>query len=372
MNRRIWLQQSALTLTGLSIAGSKPALARRVAHKVTPHLATAIRLNANENPYGPSALAQEAMQKALARSNRYPGDLEEELISRIAEQEGLTPDHVLLGPGSSELLELAGTWFGKPGVEILTADITFSLLQTYARRAGAQVVEVPLDTNFRYDLAAIQRKLKEATGLVYIVNPNNPTSTALPAEVLLSFCQKTAAHTPVMVDEAYLEFVAEPNYPSMVQCIPQGHDVLVVKTFSKIYGLAGLRVGYLLAQPERIAALKALQFGWFNQSNVALAAAMATYQEEGFISLSRRKNEEAREITRAALRSMDIIPAQSETNFIFFEIPKERFSPDLTPLMAEHNLIIRSAPNPQGFWYRVSMGRPDEMEMFAKTFTSLL
>ncbi|HAA16466.1 MAG TPA: hypothetical protein DCE41_34075 [Cytophagales bacterium] len=370
MDRRNWLRQSALALTGLSLGG--PTLLAQQSTLLSFNRVPSIRLNANENPYGPSAAATQAMKEALATSNRYPGELERTLRHRIAEAECVTPDHVLLGPGSSELLELAGTWFGNPGVEILTADLTFSLLQTYARRAGAKVVEVPLDKDFRYDLPGLSDQIKETTALVYVVNPNNPTSTALPGDSLLQFCRKTAPHTPVMVDEAYLEFVEETNYPSTVRCLQEGLDVLVVKTFSKIYGLAGLRVGYLLAQPERVTALQALQFGWYNQSNVALAAALATYQDQEFIGFSKQNNEEARALTRKTLEAVGITAAVSETNFMFFQVPKERFAQDITPLMAEHNLLIRSAPNPLGYWYRVSMGKPAEMEAFARAFTTIL
>ncbi|HET9452014.1 MAG TPA: histidinol-phosphate transaminase [Aggregicoccus sp.] len=320
---------------------------------------TAVRLSANENPYGPSAAAQRAAREAVARGNRYvPREAQEALVRTIAEREGLSAEHVVLTAGSTELLCTAAAAFGVGGSHVLCSDEVFPVLPRYAERLGARVERVPMTEGKAHDLAALEARVSAQTRLVYVCNPSNPTGTVVPTESLRRFCARVSAHAPVLVDEAYVEYLEEPA--SMVELLRQGHDLVISRTFSKVYGLAGLRIGYGLARPQVAERLRALRMSL--PSPVALAAARASLLDPAFVTLSRTRNAQARAWTARALDALGVRYIPSHANFLYFRAP----SRELPAQLLRRGVAITHTAEPlHSDWARVSIGTLPEMRAFA-------
>ncbi|MDH4023709.1 MAG: histidinol-phosphate aminotransferase family protein, partial [Gammaproteobacteria bacterium] len=237
------------------------------------------RLVANENPYGPSASARRAIAEVLATAWQYPMGNDQALKKLIASREGLSPRHIMIAEGSGEILRIAGLVFGA-GSEVVAATPTFGFLQSYARQMGATVTEVPLDDGMSHDLKALGAAVTSRTGLLYICNPNNPTGTLVPGPTLRPFVQEMASRTTVLVDEAYLDLWEDWPQHTATDRVRAGEAVIVTRTFSKLHGLAGLRVGYALAPPELIKRLE--KHRMTIQGCAGVAAATASYQDQEF------------------------------------------------------------------------------------------
>src|SRR5437660_4948876 len=208
-----------------------------------------VRLSANENPYGPSAKAHEAMKNAHSASNRYPDEANDLLIEKIAKINNVNREQVVLGDGSSEILKLcAETFTGPTQGKLIAADPTFEAILEYSKANGAEVVKVPSTKSFAHDLPKMSAAAKN--GLVYICNPNNPTASITPKNDLRDFIKKTPRETMILVDEAYFHYADSPDYESVIPLVKDHPNLIVARTFSKIYGMAGLRCGYCVAQPE--------------------------------------------------------------------------------------------------------------------------
>jgi Histidinol-phosphate/aromatic aminotransferase and cobyric acid decarboxylase len=353
LSRRRWLKFSALSagaaLAFTSLDFSSETRARNNSNNF-------IKLTSNENPYGYSPKAREAMLDALAEGNRYAAP---EIVSRlereIADREGLKPESVVLGTGSGEILCMTAIAFGQK--EIVAPDPTFPGLMRYAENLGARVKNVPLNEKFEHDLAAMARAVSENTSLVYVCNPNNPTAGVTPNEALHDFCRETAKRVPVFADEAYLEYTDEFPRNSMVELVRKGENVIVSRTFSKIYGMAGLRVGYGLANPELAQKLKKFRMTWLN--NLSINAALAAYNDTDFIVQSRRRNAEVRSAVLSELKRMNLKYAPSEANFIWLNVGAELSN--LGEQMRRRNILVG---NPQNNWARITVGTADEMKAF--------
>src|SRR4028118_2272586 len=232
-----------------------------------------IRLSSNENPYGPSPKARQAVIESVSLGNRYSQTEAAQLEKLIAERENVAPESVVLGTGSGEVLAMAAVAYGLNQGEIVTASPTFFGLLQYAERIGARINRVLLDADHVHDLDAMSRRVSGATKLVYVCNPNNPTGTIVSTEKLKQFCEVVSKQAPILVDEAYLEYVDDFPASSMIDFVRKGANVIVLRTFSKIYGLAGMRVGYGLAKPEIAARLRQFRLTWLTP--VSLGAARA-------------------------------------------------------------------------------------------------
>ncbi|MFT6941441.1 MAG: histidinol-phosphate aminotransferase, partial [Cyclobacteriaceae bacterium] len=251
-NRRDWLKKIGLA-SGLVLTGgvSIPTLSAAEKANFFPRaLATPIRLNSNENPYGPSKLVRDTMIKSFDFSCRYPSSYVKGLVAKIAEKEGVTKDHIVITGGSTEGLKLTGLTYAANGGKIIAAKPTFLAMMSFAEKMGATIDWVPVDKQMKYDLDEIDRRIDDETSLVFLCNPNNPTGTIVSAERLTNFCENASKKTIVFSDEAYYDYIEEPNYPSMVSLVKKDLDVIVSRTFSKVYGMAGLRIGYLIAKPS--------------------------------------------------------------------------------------------------------------------------
>src|SRR5438309_4887821 len=241
-----------------------------------------VRLSANENPYGPSPKALKAMNDAFNLSCRYPDEHNDLLIDALAKLNGVNRDQIALGDGSSEILKLcAETFTGPTRGNLVAADPTFEALLNYASGGGAEVVKVPLTSSFSHDLPKMGAAAKN--GLVYVCNPNNPTASITPKSELRDFIAKTPGQTTILVDEAYFHYADGPDYESVIPLVKDHPNLVVARTFSKIYGMAGLRCGYCVAQPETIKRMHPFQM-CDSVNSMAFVAATGSLDDVGQVN----------------------------------------------------------------------------------------
>lgn len=322
-----------------------------------------IKLSSNENPYGFSPQAKQALMDSLMDGNRYANpDLVAKLEQEIAKREGLKPENVVLGTGSGEVLCMTAVAFGQK--EIVAPTPTFPSLMTYAERLGAKIKSVPLNEKFEHDFDTMSKSVSADTSLVFVCNPNNPTAGLSPNDAVRSFCSETAKKTIVFADEAYLEFTDDFPRNSMIELVQKGENVIVSRTFSKIYGLAGLRVGYGLAKAEIAQKLKRFRMTWFN--HLSIYAALASYSDQEFIAQSKRKNAEVRRTFLSEMDKMGLKYAPSEANFIWLKTGANLN--DLGDKMRQHKIWLG---NPRDGWGRVTIGTGDEMQAFVKALKKI-
>lgn len=320
-----------------------------------------LRLAANENPYGPGPAARAAMEKAVPDSWMYPMAEEMALKSLIAEREGLSPRHVMIGDGSSEILHVAALLAGAGGGELVMAAPTFLFVAGHVRAIGGSVREVPLDRQMRHDLKAMAAVVTPATRLIYICNPNNPTGTLVAGAQLREFIAAVPKDATVLVDEAYLEIASDMAEHSMADRVKAGDNVIVARTFSKLHGLAGLRIGYALARPDLIERMARLKLTV--PSGPGLAAATASYTDLAFQSASRQHIAEGISTTTGVLDELRRPYAATRANFVFFDTgqPIAQF----LGAMRERGFALGRPFPPYGTWCRVSMGTVEQMRQFA-------
>jgi histidinol-phosphate aminotransferase len=336
-------------------AGAALAAVPRIALAATS-AGPMVRLNSNENPYGPSEAAMRAMTATLAQAWRYPDEQEEALVHDLAALHGVTTDQILLGIGSSDHLRLACSAFLGPGRTAVTADPSFEIIALHGSVFGATIRRVPLTATYAHDL----EKMTEGS-LVYVCNPNNPTATITPKAAMRSYLAATPASTIVVVDEAYHHYATSSDYESVIPLVARYPNLVVVRTFSKVFALAGLRIGYAVAQKELIEKLGKQQ--QFNVSNVvALAAARASLADSGHWTAAQKKNSETRAWLSKELDAMGLSHLPSEANFMMIDVKT-----DVGPLrdaMRQRNVAVgrRFAAMPQHL--RITIGTAEEMLKF--------
>jgi histidinol-phosphate aminotransferase len=326
--------------------------------------ATVVRLSSNENPYGPSPTALKAMNDAFGLSCRYPDEHNDELVDALAKLNGVSRDQILLGDGSGEILKLCADTFTGPKLgKLVAADPTFEAILNHAKVNGAEVVKVSLTPSFSHDLPKMEKAAKE--GLVYICNPNNPTASITPKNELREFIAKAPRRTMILVDEAYYHYADSPDYESVVPLIKDYPNLIVARTFSKIYGMAGLRCGYGLAQRETIERMRPHQ-PWDSVNIMALAAAVASLNDPDQVANGCRLNSEARAFVTSELDAMGYKQIPSLANFIMIDV--KRPVPPLIEAMKQRSVqvgrLFPALPNHM----RVTIGKKTEMESFLSAF----
>lgn len=377
LSRRDWFKSSLTLGAGLALTPSlaeslmaAPVSEAERLHGINPRTANKlIKLGSNENPYGPSEKARQAMLAVMNQGNRYSFTEMNEFKAVLAKKEGVTPDHILLGAGSGELLCLAGLGVGLEGGAVLSAFPVFRQLMDYALKFNSRWDKVNLDDYLTHNLEGLASAVKSDTKILFMVNPNNPTGTVLDPSKLKSFCLEMSKKTVVYSDEAYLEFLEPTQQASMVELVRQGHNVIVSRTFSKIYGLAGLRVGYVVAKPELIQKMGKYQTGSII-SQPALAAATASLDDEEFMSMTRRRNAEARAHLFNYLGSKKWFYGKSQANVVFFPAPKS--GSYILEETQKKGFQIRVWDYLDKEWCRVSIGTLDEMKSFTKAFDEVV
>jgi histidinol-phosphate aminotransferase len=364
IDRRQWLKSIGLLGTAALLAKTETLA---LDFNPRPFLAgEPIKLNFNENPYGPSKRVRTAMTNAFDSGCRYPSNYE--LVKMIADKEGVTPDHVVVTGGSTEGLCAAGLTYGVSGGEIIAADPTFQAMLRYAENQGAYVHRVPLNDKLEHDLEAMASRVTSKTRLIFICNPNNPTGTILDKNKLRDFCNSLENKAVIFSDEAYYDFITEPDYPSMVELVKEGKNVIVSKTFSKVFGLAGLRIGYLIARSDIARRLDNNVMA--NTNILALAAAKEALEDNEFYKFSVTKNLEAKNAIYKTLDSLKLSYVKSHTNFVFFNagLPTRQLISD----MRAQNVIIGRPFPPMDNWARISTGTLEEVNAFNSALKQVL
>ena len=281
-------------------------------------LSDVLKLASNENPLGPSPLAIEAMQQALPDLRLYPDNSCRALMAELARRLDLPEDHLIVGRGSDEVIHMAGLAFLNPGEETIMGDPYFVLYHLTTMLMDARPIKVPLK-NYRFDVEAVVGRITPATKLVFASSPNNPTGTIVTREELALLMERLPAHTILILDEAYGEYVTSPEYPDSLQYVRQGRNILVLRTFSKIYALAGLRIGYGMACPDIIAALHQVREP-FNVSSLAQVAAVASLRDPQQVARSTRLNEEGRRYLEGEFARLGLSFPPSQSNFVFVDL----------------------------------------------------
>jgi histidinol-phosphate aminotransferase len=328
-----------------------------------------VELNSNENPYGPSAAAREAMTRSQGVAGRYPDFREDEVRSALARLHGVAPEQVLLGCGSGDILRMADGAFLAPDRKVVAAEPTFEAVLAYNRVTRAQPVKVPLEAAFRHDLPRMAAACDAATGLVYVCNPNNPTGTIVTGEELAAFLGRVPPSVTVLLDEAYHHFVEDPRYRSGFDLLATHPNLIVVRTFSKVYGLAGMRLGYAVAAKDRIEALA--RYASFSNTNAAvLAAGLASLADAELVPrMKRRMNDTRRWLTgQLAAEGRRFIP--SEANFVMMDTGRD-VAPLIEAFKAKKILVGRRFPS-MPTWLRVSVGTPAEMAAFVAALREIV
>lgn len=363
-SRRQWLQQTAFATFGLGISfrsmGNEEGLTRIISPETN-----VINLGSNENPYGISAKAKQALLDMLGNANRYQFNVAslQSFKKTIGDYYKVGENQVLVTAGSGEGLALLARHFNKGN--IVAADITFGILPNTAKKIGSKVKEIPLTKDKVHDLPAMLNAIDNETKLVYICNPANPSSTIVETSALKSFCEEASKKTVVLIDEAYNEFMDNGASQSMINIIDKNPNVLVIKTFSKIHAMAGLRIGFVIGHPSLIGNLQPDYFQSTSMciSNPAMAAAMASLTDEEHKKMSKEKNDAARKYTVDALKKLGIDVMPSWTNFIFFPIKKYKGN-YATDMFDKYKIVLRSNEYADGQWARVSIGTMDEMKKY--------
>jgi histidinol-phosphate aminotransferase len=325
-------------------------------------------LTYNENPYGPSRKAVAAMAEAASKGCYYADDANDRLQRMIAERFGVTPGHVVIGNGSTEVLSAAALDWGRRG-PIVCPELFFDEPLQVAQRHGARLVRVPLKPDMSVDLDAMLRAAAANKAvMIYLCNPNNPTAMLIEPDVLRASALRLPAGTTLLVDEAYNELTDRPQANSMLDLVKSGHDVIVSRTFSKIYGLAGLRVGYVLTTPENAQRIGG-NIMTIDLGTSALAAAIASLNDEAFMAFSKNRILEGRGMILEAARKAgaDVLPSQA--NFVFVRVPD---ADAIKARMAERGIIIRGAYGKWKNWSRVSTGKIEDVRRYAAALPAAL
>jgi len=323
-----------------------------------------VRLSANENPYGPSPKAFQAITESFGLACRYPDEHNDVLIDKLAKLNGVDHDQILLGDGSAEILKLcAETFTGPQNGKLVAADPTFEAILNNASANGAEVVKVPLTSSYQHDLPRMRDSAKG--GLIYVCNPNNPTASITPKGELRDFIAKTSPQTTILVDEAYFHYADSPDYDSVIALVKDHPNLIVSRTFSKIYGMAGLRCGYCVARKETIDRMRRNQM-WDSVNCMALAAAIASLDDLDHVPNGQRLNRETKTFVTSELDKMSYEQIPSQANFIMFDC-KRSVAP-LIQAMKQRKVhvgrLFPALPNHM----RLTIGKKSEMESFIEAF----
>lgn len=327
------------------------------------------RLFANENPFGPSDKAKKAIEEALPMSYQYPFRSMGSLVDKIAAFEKVDSSSILMASGSSPLLMAAALYYGKPGSNVITGDPSYSDLPSKAERMGCKWIKVPVTADYKLDLDAMEKAIDANTGLVYICNPNNPTATVLDNVKLRAFVERVSKKVMVFVDEAYIDYLDDPQGTTLIPMASSNPNIIVARTFSKLYGFAGLRIGYVVTHPDTIKKLSLYTEASMSISAPTLDAAIASYQDREFLDGALKKTNASKAYLYEVLKKEGYTYVPSSTNFVLFPIKME--GKQFTDEMMKRGVGVRFWKFNNTDFCRVSIGRMDEMEAFAAAFKEL-
>lgn len=317
-----------------------------------------VKLASNENPVGPPKKAREAIEAALTDLNRYPDGGQVVLKQELAAYLGVSEDMLLIGNGSDELISFLCTTFVEPGDEVLVPSPSFSEYKFASTLMAGQTIEIPLGDNFEYDLNLFAAAVTDRTRIIFLCSPNNPTGTYIRKDEMESFLKQIPSDILVVIDEAYNEYVEAADYAQGLELLQNGYNVTVMRTFSKLFGLAALRIGYTVARPEIINFVNRVREP-FNVNHLAQVAAIAALHDQEHIDLTRRINSEGKQLLYAGLERLGVNYIPTETNFLLADTGVD--SKELFQSLLQKGVIVRDG----GFfglptWIRISIGLPEE------------
>lgn len=388
LSRRNWLRKATLAGAGLAAApfalNAAPGLLPRQAsvREILPSLeweraasTTMPKLNArllaNENPWGPSPDARLAIMEAAVSGNRYQHEAAAKLRTMLAEFEGVPEDHILLAPGSSDVLEKMAIMHFMNGGNLVAADPAYMSLIKTAMAMKADWKKVRLTDDWAHDLKGMAKAVDKDTKMVYICNPNNPTGTLTDSDDIRAFIREVATEdTTVFVDEAYLEFLPDYKSKSMVSMLKEGKNVVVARTFSKVHGMAGLRIGYGVMLPSMLEKVNSIWRSNMSLCKTSLMGAMASLEDTDFQKMSVKGTADARKQTMDGLKKIGFSPVPSYTSFMIFPIAMKG-KPFLDAMFAK-GVGVRAFDIFGEDYCRVSMGKPEEMDMFLTALKEVL
>jgi histidinol-phosphate aminotransferase len=353
---------SKLVGAGAAFAALRPI---RLSGSTTSSL---VRLSANENPYGPSPAALKAMTDGFTLAWRYPDESADLLVEELARQNNVPQEQILLGDGSGEILKLAAAAFTGRDKKIVIANPTFEAIARHAAVANAEVVKIDLTPTYSHDLAKMLTAANGA-GLVYICNPNNPTASITPKNELSDFLAKLSPATIVLVDEAYHHYVESTDYESLIPLVKQYPNLIVARTFSKIYGMAGLRCGYCVTQRANIERIRPHQT-WDSVNIMALVAALASLKDPDQVPKGRKLNSEVKKNVCAQLDALGYRYIPSHANFMMIDLRREA-RPAITAMRTRGVEVGRLFPALPNFM-RVTIGTSSEMKQFLTAFHEIM
>jgi len=363
---------TATSLTGFSAETASPLTGLHADAAIEPRIPGILkaRLFANENPFGPSAVAKKAMMDSMDNGYQYPFMLLKDLEAKICAYEGLDAKMLMTSAGSSPLLLGTAITLLSNGGNVVSADPTYDDLPTRCEKIKATWIKVPLKADYTHDLDAMEKAINKDTKLVYICNPNNPTGTIVDVAKLKDFCERVSKKVPVFVDEAYIDYLPDPAATTLIESVKKGQNLIIARTFSKVYGLAGLRIGYVIAQPAMIDLLGHYSAaGGYALSLPAITAALASYNDKPYIDDVKKKMEASKSFLYETLKKEGYTYIPSHTNFVMFPLKMEgqRFVEE----MGKRGVGLRNWKLNNEDWCRISIGRLDEMQAFAAAFKEL-
>lgn len=331
-----------------------------------------VRLSSNENPYGPSPAALKAMTDGFSLAWRYPDEHADMLVEELARVNGVAVEQVLLGDGSGEILKVSAAAFTNKDKKIVVANPTFEAIARHASVARAEVMKVDLAANYSHDLPKMLTSANDpasSAGLVYICNPNNPTASITPKNELAEFLAKLSPATTVLVDEAYHHYVESSDYESVIPLVKQYPNLVVARTFSKIYGMAGLRCGYCVTQRANIERMRAHQ-AWDSVNIMALVAALASLKDAEQVARGRKLNSEVKKSVCAEIDALGYRYIPSHANFMMIDLRRDvrQVISALRSRGVEVGRLFPALPN----FLRVTIGTAGEMKTFLSAFREVM
>ncbi|HEX5423980.1 MAG TPA: histidinol-phosphate transaminase [Candidatus Acidoferrales bacterium] len=373
MNRPLFSRRDFAKTVSASVAAavSAPYLhAAQGARHNQPEPADAVRINFNENPYGPCPKALAALDACGGIAARYPDSAYFGLSDEIARKHGVKRENIALGCGSTEILCIADEAFVGPDKHLVAADPTFEAVIEYVNAAHGAAVKVPLTKDHRHDFDAMAARCTSQTGLVYVCNPNNPTGTIMTRDEVAAFVKRVPPSAIVLVDEAYFEFATDPSYATAIPLIAEHPSVIVSRTFSKVYGMAGMRLGYGVGSKETIARLRPYNLQPFNGNAAVLAAARASLADKDHIDECGRKLNATRDWMCAQLTKQGRKFIPSQANFVMIDVGRN-VKPVGQAFRAKKILVGRLFPTMPNF-LRVSIGTRPQMEQFMAALNEIV
>ena len=320
-----------------------------------------IRINFNENPYGPTPKAREALSACGPVASRYPDRAAWELTKALAQLHGVKPANILLGCGSTEILHIVDLTFLGPGKNVVAAEPTFEAVLEYAKVLQSSPVKVPQTPDYRHDLPRMAAACTSKTGVVYLCNPNNPTGTIVSRREIMEFLPNVPPTTLVLVDEAYHHFVEDSAYQTSIDLVAQYPNVVVARTFSKIYGLAGMRLGYGVASEENIARIRP-EVVVANANEAVLSAATASLSDQDAVAATRAKLNSTRDWVCGEMKKDGRAYIPSQANFVMIGMGSD-VRPYIAKFEQQKILVGRQFPS-MPTYLRVTIGTQPEMETF--------